>query len=195
MTISLNAIFALAWLSVTDPRAAARQLMGFGFSRTVLWSGLALTVLCNAIVFSLGNLITPPAGPMPGFMASPFVFAAFLFSGLVVTIFGLHWTGRMFGGSGTLPDIIVLMSWLQVLRLMVQIAMLVLIPILPGLAALAMLATALIGLWIIVHFVDEAHGFGNLFKSFGVILFAIIAVAIGLSIMLTLIGVGAGGIV
>ena len=99
-------------------------------------------------------------------------------------------TGYFMGGTGSLDDILSVMIWLQFLRVLVQVVSIVLLLTLPLLAALLTLAAAILGLWIFVHFIDQAHRFGSPLKSVGVIVASFIGMVMGLSILLALFGGG-----
>ncbi|MFP4043874.1 MAG: YIP1 family protein, partial [Rhodosalinus sp.] len=118
----------------------------------------------------------------------PVPFALFLAAGLVGTIYALWYVGRMLGGEGALGDIMVLLVWLQALRLVVQAALLMLVPLSPVLSSLVVLAAAAIGFWILLNFIDVAHGYGNLLKSLGALALSVLAMALGLTFLVTLFG-------
>ena len=77
---------------------------------------------------------------------------------------------------------------------MAQIVLLVLMLALPSLAGLFGLAIAILSLWILVHFVNEAAGLGSLFKTVGVLLSAMVGIILGLSFILTITGLATMGI-
>jgi hypothetical protein len=58
----------------------------------------------------------------------------------------------------------------------------------PGLAALVVLAAAIWGVYILISFIDAAHRFDNRLKAAGVMVLAFVAMAIGLSTLLSLVG-------
>ena len=105
----------------------------------------------------------------------------------------LFWVGRMFGGQGSMEDIMVVIVWLQFMRVLVQAAALLLLLTIPVLSMLLILAAALVGIWILVHFVDQAHRYGSLGKAAGVLIAAFVGMVVGISILLSMIGVDAVG--
>ena len=182
------ALGELAIETIRDPQGAARRLLALKLPRNVLWTALALVIVLNAAVYGLSNLITPPPAEVPMAALAPVPFAAFLAAGLIGTILAIWYMGRLIGGTGTLEDVMVLMIWLQALRLAVQAALLVLVPLSPVLSSLVVLAAAVIGFWILLNFVDVAHGYGSLLKSFGAIALSVLALALGLTLLVTLFG-------
>lgn len=189
---------ALLLETLFRPREAARGLIGFGLPQQVLWMALGLMSVLNAIVYSVSLRLAPPVDPstptlMPPAFHSPLLFTLFLLGALVITVYALFWVGGMLGGKATVQDVLVLICWLQVLRLILQIAFAVLVLALPTVAALLIFVSSVWGIYILTGFVDAAHRFDNMLKSFGVIILSIAAMAVGLSILLSLIGVAAMG--
>lgn len=184
--------------SLFAPRDAARQLIDMKLARQWLWMALALMTVLNAIVYSVSLRLSPPQDPaatalVPPLFHSPFLFTIFLFGALAITVFTLHWIGQSMGGKAALGDILVLMTWMQVLRLILQVAVTVLMLVSPILAVLLIFVSSLWGIYILVSFIDTAHQFDNLFKAAGVIIFAVLAMAAGLTVILSTIGIAIMG--
>ncbi|WP_372893596.1 Yip1 family protein [Rhodosalinus sp.] len=182
------ALGQLAIETIRDPREAARRLLALDLPRSALWTALALVIVLNAAVYGLSNMLVPPPSDVPMAALSPVPFAAFLAAGLIGTIYALWYVGRALGGAGSLDDVMVLLVWLQALRLAVQAALLVLVPLSPVLSSLVVLAAAVIGFWILLNFVDMAHGYGSLLKSLGAVALSVLALALGLTLFVTLFG-------
>lgn len=180
---------SLAVLSVTRPAEAAQQLMSLELSREVLWLALALAVVLNTTIHALSGLIFGPITmPLAGLPDSVVAYAALVGVGLLLTIFAIYRVGRMLGGQGSFDDVMVLMVWMQFLRVAVQAAALVLAMTIPILSALLVLAATFIGLFIFLHFIDQAHRLGSLMRAAGVMIASIFAIAISLLILLSLLG-------
>ncbi|WP_297772272.1 Yip1 family protein [uncultured Roseovarius sp.] len=189
---------ALLTQTLFAPREAARVLIGLGLPKQWLWMALALMAVLNSIVYSVTLQMSPPSDPMsmammPPAFHSPLLFTLFLFGALAITVLALYWVGRMLGGQAGLSDVLVLVCWLQVLRLILQAAVAFLVVVLPTLAALLIFVASLWGIYILIGFVDSAHRFENMLKSAGVILLSLVAMAVGLSVLLSMIGVAAMG--
>lgn len=182
------AIGRLALETIRAPRSAAAQLIGLGLPRELLWTALALVVILNALIFTLTNMVSPPPAEMPMVVMAPLPFALLLGAALVASIFALFWVGRGLGGQARLDDLMVLLIWLQSLRVALQLALLVLMPVVPALASLIVLAASILGIWILVNFVDVAQGFDSLLKSLGVLILSTLGMAIALSLVLSLFG-------
>ena len=175
-------------LSIKDPAETARRLIAWNLSREVLWTGLALAAVVNTLLFSLSGLLMPgPAMVMPLFQ-SPFFYLAMVSVGLVLTVVMLYWAGRVLGGRGTLGDVLVVVLWLQVLRVLVQVVTLVLSLTIPMLAMLLVLAATVLGIYILLHFVDQAHRLNSLPRAGGVLVLSFVLMAVALSVLLALFG-------
>lgn len=183
----------LAVLTVQDPAEAARQLMALQLDRGTLWTAVFLVAVLNTLLAGLNNVLMPNSTPFPGLFDVPAVYFFFVGGGLVLTILTLFWVGRAFGGEGSMEDIMIVIVWLQFMRVLVQAAALLLLLTIPVLSILLILAAALVGIWILVHFVDQAHRFGSLSKAAGVLIAAFVGMVVGVSILLSMIGVSAVG--
>lgn len=190
--MTLQGFLALAVQSVTAPRQVARLLLSINPSREALWTAFALVVALNGLTYAVSLLQS--GGAIPALLQSPLVFVALQAATLAATILGLHYAGRALGGAGRLEDIALLMIWLQALRVLAQVFILLLLPLSAGLGGLAVGAATAIGIWIAIPFIDEAHGFGNLWKAAATLVLGVLAAIIALSIILTLVGVDPNGV-
>jgi hypothetical protein len=178
----------LAVETVLTPATAAARVLQLDLSQQVLWMALFLVAVLNTILFKITNLAVPGPSPLPPAFDSPLITLLVVAGGLVLTVHALFWTGRAMGGTGRLGDVLVLMIWLQVLRLVVQGATLILVLTIPALAVLLVFATAILGLWILIHFINAAHHFDSLPLSAGVLVATLVGLTLGLSVILFLIG-------
>lgn len=178
----------LAITSVKDPATAARALMAMQIPRKALWIALVLVAVLNTLLFVLSNVVMPGPSPLPEIFDSPGLYLAIVVVGLILTTYSIYGVGRVMGGKGSLNDVMVLVVWLQVLRVAVQGAALVLVLLLPLLSALLVFAAALIGVFMLVHFIDQAHRFGSLGRSAAALIASLLAIVFGLSLILSLVG-------
>lgn len=189
MTMTRERLQGLAWTTLSDPRAAAHELMAMQIPQTALWPLLALVVIASTLLSGGLNLLSPAEGPMAELLGLPFLSAGLTLAGLVALIYALHWTGRMLGGDGHLGEMVLVMTWLQFMLFLGQIAILLIALALPPLGAILFLGYLGFSVWMSVAFVDAVHRFDNYFKSFGVILLALIALGVVLSILLSVVGI------
>ncbi|MBE9635356.1 YIP1 family protein [Salipiger mangrovisoli] len=188
--MSVAGLLSLAWQTVLAPRDVARTLLDLRLSREALLTGFGLVVALNALLvglMQLGGELGSVAGLMPVPMA---LFLAVMLAG---SIAALTWAGRSFGGRARLEDVAVLLIWLQGLRALAQLGVALVGAVSGGLAVLLVLAALLVGLWILVAFLDEAHGFGSPLKALLVLILATLALLAALMMILSLLGAGPNG--
>ena len=188
-------ILALVVETVRRPADAARRIIGWRIESSLLWMGFALTVVLNTLLFHVSSLVYPasPGGlSVPVLFSSPFLYALFMGLGLLLMTLVLSRVGNWLGGHGQFQDVLALLVWLQFLRLAAQLAVLVLVLLLPPFAALVTLAIGLLSLWILLNFIKAAHGFASLGRSFATLILAILGISVGLSVLLSLFGFSAG---
>lgn len=174
--------------SVTDPASVARFLIDLHLSRETLWTGLALVAVLNTMLFGLSNMAVPAPAPVPGMFNAPIVFLVFVIAGLLSTIYAITWTGRWMGGDGNVEDVTVVVLWMQILRVLVQAVSLVLLVLAPILSILLAFAAGLLGIYITLHFVNEAHRLASLGKAAGVLIASALAIVLALSLVISLFG-------
>lgn len=171
------------------PRAAASRILALDLRVEWLWMALVLMSILNAVAYTGAMAVNPPSDPtaaqmVPAAFQSPVLFTIFLCGALAITVMVLTWIGQVMGGQGQVRDVLSLIVWMQVLRLMVQLLLLVLMLSIPFLGAILVLAASIWGLVILVCFIDRAHGFDNLAKAAGVLIACIFAMVVGLSALL-----------
>ncbi|EAR51650.1 hypothetical protein OG2516_03660 [Oceanicola granulosus HTCC2516] len=192
MTGALPGLLRLLWATIERPAEVARMILAQRLSRQTLWLALVLVTVLSVLLVGLLNLVAPPPEDAVMLAVTPFAYAFILGGSLVIAVFALHFTGRMLGGSGELPDTLALLVWLQTLLLALQLVQLVLIlvsPLLGGIAALLSIAAAL---WVLLHFINEAQSFGSLGRAALTLVVSLLGMGVGLSVLLGLIGAIAG---
>lgn len=185
----LNFIVSLAVQTVMQPRQAAARLSAYELPRAQLWPGLALVVVLNALAYQLSVLSAELPAGFPSLLASPLLFTAMLALGLILTIYAIYYVGRALGGKGSFERIMTLLIWLQVMRLLVQLAAFILTPLSPALGGLLVFGASLYGIWIVLNFVDVGHEINSLFTSFGILVMSLLAIMLGMAVALSIIGI------
>ncbi|WP_425070546.1 YIP1 family protein [Sagittula sp. S175] len=186
--MTLQGFVNLAIQSIGAPRDVARLLMSTRMSREALWTAFALVVVANATVYGLSLVMDPAPAGVPVFLSTAAGYLVVEAITLGGTILALTWLGRLLGGAGRMADVALLMIWMQALNLIVQAVTSVLLPLSPEFAGIVVLAGSAIGFWIMLNFIDEAHGLGSLFKAFFVFLLSLLALGFVLSMILVLAG-------
>jgi hypothetical protein len=192
--VSTQSLKDLALLTLRTPKEAADQIISMSFSRDVLWSAVAVVAIINTILSSLSNMILPVPEPLAGIVANPFMFFFVIAGSMVLTVHALYWTGRMMGGQGDLGGLLSLIVWLQILRTVAQFTILVTVLVAPFIASFLVLIVSAATLWIFLNFVSVGLQLNSLARAFVVIVVGGIALILGLSFFLSLIGVTAMGV-
>lgn len=182
-------IMSLARTSLSDPRAAARQVMQLGLSRDILWTALALVAVINTfLVFFLVGTSANPDLPIPGYFERPMVLF-FLIAGLtVVYVHAMYWAGQAIGGKGALHDVLAVVVWFQLLRAAAQAAIIVFSLVLPPLGAILSLIVAIWGIWIFLNFLATALNLVSPWHSIAVLVVAFVGLVLGVGVLTALIG-------
>ncbi|WP_170481893.1 YIP1 family protein [Ruegeria arenilitoris] len=180
---------ALVMTTVTNPAEAARQLLALKLNRETLWLGLALAIVLNSLVHVVSNMLAPLQDPDLQVLAGSLVLYVVLAGGsLLLSIAAVFQVGRLLGGTGSFEDVMILMVWMQFFRVLVQVFSLILMLIMPGLFAVLAFAAALLMLYVVVHFIDQAHRFGSPLKALGVLVLSALAIAVIVIVLLSLVG-------
>ena len=187
-------LVALALLTIRAPQEAARQILSVYYSRDVLWSALALVGAVNSIIFSVTTQITGPVPTMPAFFNNPLAFFLIYTGMMVMMVHAFYWTGRAMGGVGDLGELLALTVWLQALRAVAQVGLLVLLLLSPALAFLYSIVIGLLGVWILLSFVSVALRLNSLGGAFAVLVVGTLGLALGLVVLGSMIGLTAMGV-
>lgn len=175
----------LAVLTLTTPAEAARRLLALRPGREVLWLAFFLAVVLNCLVQLGIDLFVPVPDAETLTDPEPVPLVLLKSAGaMMLSILAFVFVGRFLGGTGSFDDIMVLTIWLQYLQIVALLITLVFSITFPFLMLLFLLATALFSLYITLHFLNEAHQFRSLGKSFAVILLSAL-VAVPFVLMLT----------
>lgn len=180
--------------TIKAPKEAARQILALKLDGPTIWQGLALATILNAVAFVLTILAFPPAAPPMAQAISPITLAVLFFVSMSVGTLSLYWGGKFIGGVASFNDLLALVTWLQYMRLAVQLGGFILMIAAPGVALLATSLALLYGVWILLSFVNEAQGFDSFGKAMANLLIGFIGLVFILSLILTFLGFGPTGI-
>lgn len=134
-------------------------------------------------------LITRPAAGLfgPG-LTSPFVAMVLQLVVMAIMAAAIYQVGRMFGGTGTVDNTLLVVIWLQFINLLVQAVGFFFMLALAVPFVLVLMVTAIISTWLLVNFVAVLHGFESLAKVFGGIIGLYLVVSIVIGILLNMFG-------
>jgi hypothetical protein len=193
MTQSTN-FPALAVLTLRDPQAAAQVVLDWNMPREAIWTAVALVSVVVTMLSTMSNMVFPVPPPLSALVANPFMYFVVVAGGFIAMVHAVYWTGRMIGGQGRIEDLMVLLLWLQALRAAAQVVVLITLVLVPVLASFFVLFVAAATLWIFVHFINTGLRFNSLLKAFAVLIVGALALIVGVSFLLSLIGISAVGV-
>lgn len=181
MELTAGNIGALLKLTVTNPGQVAQLLLGLNLPRSARFAALGIAAALSGVVL----WATYTAFPMqmdgqtfetPGPIIWAFMVGAgtLLLSGLIFVI------GRLAGGKADFPDLVLLMSWFQVMQLALYLGQILLLLAVPPLGVLATLLSFGLTIWVLAHFIRVAHVFSGVMGP----IFGIIGVAVVLTLLL-----------
>ncbi len=182
-------------MSFVNPRGAAVYLNEMRLNRGVLWSFFALVVCLSTLMMVASMALAPLPEETPLTTLTPFGLAIALGSILAAMVFALYFTGQMLGGTGRFPGALLLLTWLQIIGIVINIGQMVVFVVLPALGSLLTMIGFGFMFYMMLHFIDVLHGFNNLGKAFATVLIAGLGAVFGLAIILTLISVTAQGLI
>lgn len=193
----------LVMRTLTQPAGAAADILAFGLKRDVLWLGLGLAAVLNALFFSVSFHGSPP---MPldgisaeeeaqmayllGFLGSPVRVALVLGLSLGMSVFAFFFAGKLLGGQGRLQDILAVVTWWQFVGLGMSVVIMAIGALSVALAAMLSFLGNVWLLFALIGLLTGAHRFETMFKGIGTVALSLFLMALGLMILLTLIGFG-----
>ena len=177
---------SLAIATLKDPAEVARTLLGLNVPREALWAALGLLAVFNALFYMLNAFLVP--SPLYEVIGSPLRYFVLTVATIVLFVLAFHRVGRMFGGKASLNDSLVLVVWHQSLYLLAQVVVLFVSFLSPLLGLLLLLATIIVGVFVLLHFINQAHRLNSIPQAVLVLLGMVVAIIIGLSIVLIVIG-------
>lgn len=186
----------LAGTTLRTPRVAARMIIALDLGRDALWTALALVAAVNAVVLQLliSTSSTEVQAQFPSYFDKPLAVFLLLAGVMVIYIHTVYWAGLALGGEGRLDDVLAVLIWLQVLRTVVQLIVVVLTFLMPLFAGLVSMAAFVWAFWILLNLVTEALKLPSVGHAFVALAMALIGLVFGLGILLATIGVASQGV-
>lgn len=186
MDLTVAGIFALLKLTFQAPRQAAALLMKLGLPDNARWAALVLMAVASALVMYGVSEVAPTVGPDGEVLQTPgpFFWAGMVGFGMGMTAVLAYGVGRWRGGRGSLPDAVLLVAWLQVVQLALVAVQMLLLVVMPPLAAILEIASVVIFLWLISNFVAELHGFQSVARVAGGVLLTFVAMVVVMTLVL-----------
>lgn len=192
MMPSFGQLMAMVGRSIQSPREGAAEVLAYGVPREALWTIMFLVVVLSVILAEISALATSAAAPeiLGGLMANPLAIGALQLAILLATVAAVFGVGRAMGGSGSVEETALLISWLQFIMACIQVVQVVAFVLLAPLGGLIGIAALVLFLWLLTNFVAVLHGFRSLGQVFLMIVVSTFTIAFLLSLVLALFGVG-----
>ena len=127
---------------------------------------------------------------MLGFFGSPVRVALVLGVSLVMSVFAFFLAGKFLGGQGSLTDVLVVVTWWQFVGLGMSVVIMAVGALSVVLASTLSMAGNVWLLFALIGLLTGAHRFETMFKGIGTVALSLFLMAVGLMIILTLIGFG-----
>lgn len=167
--------------SIFEPRKAAEHVLNGGIPRDQVWPLLVLVCVLSGIIVQVGMMLHPLA-PIDGVVMPGGIMVAFMVGGsILISTAVVTWIGQAFGGHGKMGDVLLLMTWLQLVMVALQVVQTLLGVIALPLSAIFAWVGIGVLLWLMTNFIAVVHGF----KSLGVVFAGIIGTAIALVLVLS----------
>lgn len=170
------------------PQLSLRRILNLGLGSGDLWLGAALASVLSVVLLYGGLLLSGPGqSDLVWMLPQPFLVAAFQLGLTALMALLTYRLGAIAGGRGGFEASLTAMVWLQLLMVAVQLAQVVVSALIPPLGGLIGLAGIGLFLWLLTRFVAEVHGFRNLAMVFGAVLLTMVAAALVIGVILSLV--------
>ena len=186
MTAPITSFVTYIWGTLVNPAAMAQLIMQRSYDRGTLWMGVILVSILSVILVLVAGMGSPIVLPM-GF--TPMLYGWVMGCVLIVLTMAIYLTGQVLGGTSTFPHAFAMVIWLEMTALCLRALQVILSVLSPNIAVIVSLLGMMALLRVFVHFVNEIHQFNSLPRAVGTIVLAVVGVAFGMAIFLTLIGI------
>jgi hypothetical protein len=192
MMPSFRQLMAMVGRSLQAPREGAAEILSLGVPREAIWLIICLVVLLSVILAEITAMVSAgvAAESVLGIFGSPIAMGLLQLAVLLLTIGAIYSVGRALGGTGSLEETAVLISWLQFIMVCIQVVQTAAFVVMPPLGGMIGVAALILFLWVLTNFVAALHGFRSLWQVFGMIVVSTFTIAFVLTLVLTMLGVG-----
>jgi len=175
-------------LTLRQPGVAARNILLRQWPSEAVWTGLFLAITLNTFSYTLLNYWYPLVDELSflNFSTGTYLGISALMSlGFAAT---LSIGGRFLGGTGRFMPMLTLLVWLQLVQMVVQTMLIAVTVLSPALGSLLSLIANVFLFFVLLNFVNEAHGFASLWRALAVVVMATILVFFAMIFVVGLIG-------
>lgn len=159
----------LARLTLTQPDRAMAALRGLDLPMATRWALLALAVSLSALLVGILVYLFPAPAPAPGdnpvaamseaVARQPMLMAAMQFVGVTIFAALAYQVGRLFGGTGSFADCLLVVTWIELLLVAAEAVQLALMLVLPPAVPILTSLTFGLMIYLFVRMIAAVHGF------------------------------------
>lgn len=162
-------IRSLLGLTMRSPRDAAEAILRMDYPMPTRWALAVLVVALSGILSWVTAAMFPlpvegEGSPYLWIVQQPLLVSALQLGALVLSAGLMSAVGRLFGGQGSFEDALILLVWVEAMLLMIQLARVVILPFMPGLAGILGVVAAGMFFYLTVQFTKVLHGFHSGWK-------------------------------
>lgn len=181
----------LVVLSVRNPAAAYRVLQGLGLPLYARWMVMVLAASLAALLVALISYLIPSETDdlVTAISMQPISYAGMQLLGMLIMTAAITFLGRAFGGTGTFPDAMLIIGWIEMLMVASSALQIVLALVFPAAAQFVVTISIALALYLLVTMTKALHGFSNMGKVILGFMASLFGLAILLTIVLTALGV------
>ncbi len=186
MTLNTSYLWQLILATFRDPDQVAKGLLSMNLPAKAVWLLFGLTVISSVLMF-FGTELLLPSGI--GAVVTPFILTVMMAANLAIMSLAMLAAGRALEGTARVDQIVLLMSWTQIILIALQIPQSVLSLAIPVLGSLFSLIVIGYALWLTIRFVKIAHGFETTGRAIATVVFGFAGITFGMIVLLALLGV------
>ncbi len=180
MQLDRRTLYQLLAETLTAPRSAAQKILSIRGGYALALIAVGALACISALISVLPNLSVPASGNpmMDNLIARPLLLAAIQAGGMALFAGIITGVGRLFGGTGRLVQALLMLAWVDFFLLVAQLALLVIVLILPFLAGPLVLFIMVVSAWVMSSFIAALHGFEKTLPTLGVLVTGILLIGI-----------------
>lgn len=181
--------------TIFEPASAGRRIVAMNLPVQAGWMLLGLATALNTLLFFAMNILFPAPDTLPFlFLSVPMRVAMVMFVAVAIAVFSLYMSGRMLGGQARFSDLLAMIAWLQIMRVAVQVATILLSFFAPFFGALLAFGAGIYGIWILIQFTNVAQGYGAVSKAVMNVVLTMVGLVMILSLLLSVMGTAMIGV-
>lgn len=189
MNLTFASVSAFTRLTLFQPREAAERLLAMRVPDDARWLGFIIVIVLSVILSQFALILMQEEGVTPSLAPAAILQSVIL----LATVVAVQGVGRALGGTGTFPDTLLLVAWLQFTMLIFQLVQLVVIMVAPPLLSLVVIFALVVYLRMLIHFIMALHGFTSPLKVLVGIIFTVFGMSFAAAIILSIFGFGGTG--